>query len=326
MRPGPSKRMEAAAAFLIPPACREEVLGDLYERYKSGPQYIVDVVRTLPLVIWSQMRRMTDLRVFLLEVLAVCFSFMAAQWLVDGPAGLLRLTIPSAAALFGLRLAAIYSTRLWTLILAVSFAVLLPVGLPLRTMIFGGVLAVLLLSGVPQSSNNLRATTPAGGQITPLDDIRRKALEFQVKISRRNLREYIAAAIVFVSVSSNFSQEPLSKGLILAGVAYVVFYLRTRGSARTAPLDANFATYRNFHRTELERQRDLLRAVWSWYLGPLIPGLVVFAVRDAMTNSQPWRVVYTGFVFLFFLGVAKLNHAGARKLQRQIDELDIMEA
>lgn len=91
MRPGPSKKMEAAAAFLIPPACREEVLGDLYERYKSGPQYIVDVVRTLPLVIWSQMRRMTEPRVFLLEVLAVCFSFVAAQWLVDGPAGLLRL-------------------------------------------------------------------------------------------------------------------------------------------------------------------------------------------------------------------------------------------
>jgi hypothetical protein len=326
MRPGPSKKMEAAAAFLIPPACREEVLGDLCERYKSGPQYIVDVVRTLPLVIWSQVRRTTEPRVFLLEALAVYLSFLGAQWLVIGPSGFLLLAIPSVTTLIGLRLAAVYSTRPWTPLLAVAFAFLFQVGLPLSTMIFGGALAVLLLSVVPRPSDNLRATASTGGQITPLDDIRRKALEFQVKISRRNLREYIVAAFVFVSVSSNFSREPVSKGLIIAGVAYMVYHLYSRGSARTAPPDADFATYRNFHRTELERQRDLLRAVWSWYLGPLIPGLLVFAVRDAMTNPRPWIGLYAVLVLLFFLGVAKLNRDAARKLQRQIDDLDAMEA
>ena len=35
MKRGPSKLAEAIVAFLLPRSCREEVLGDLYERYKS---------------------------------------------------------------------------------------------------------------------------------------------------------------------------------------------------------------------------------------------------------------------------------------------------
>jgi hypothetical protein len=31
-----------------------------------------------------------------------------------------------------------------------------------------------------------------------------------------------------------------------------------------------------FYRRELEKQRDLLRGIWKWYLGPLIPGLALF--------------------------------------------------
>jgi hypothetical protein len=78
----------------------------------------------------------------------------------------------------------------------------------------------------------------------------------------------------------------------------------------------------------LERQRDLLRTVWSWYLGPLIPGLAVLITAYALANPAHWKYQglfiagYVLFVAAFVVGIAKLNAGAARKLQKQIDELD----
>ena len=49
MKPGPPKTFEALVAVLVPPACREEVLGDLHERYGSPRQYGLDAASTVPL-------------------------------------------------------------------------------------------------------------------------------------------------------------------------------------------------------------------------------------------------------------------------------------
>ena len=53
----PPKALETIAGLLIPRASREQVLGDLHERYRSPVQYISDVVRTVPWVIASRLRR-----------------------------------------------------------------------------------------------------------------------------------------------------------------------------------------------------------------------------------------------------------------------------
>jgi hypothetical protein len=45
---------------LMPPACREEVLGDLAERNASPREYLRDAVRTLPFMIASRLRRSTN--------------------------------------------------------------------------------------------------------------------------------------------------------------------------------------------------------------------------------------------------------------------------
>ncbi len=57
MRSRPSKTAEAIVAIFLPPACREEVLGDLHERYRSPGQYALDAIRTVPLVIYSRIIR-----------------------------------------------------------------------------------------------------------------------------------------------------------------------------------------------------------------------------------------------------------------------------
>jgi PadR family transcriptional regulator PadR len=111
---GPSKMAEAIVGFFTPCACREEVLGDLYERYSSGAQYGFDAVRTIPLVILSRVRRTADPQVLLMQALAIYLSFVATAWLANRALlqdnwGLFRLALPAAMAILGLVLEDAYS-------------------------------------------------------------------------------------------------------------------------------------------------------------------------------------------------------------------------
>jgi hypothetical protein len=106
---GPSKFAEALVARLVPPACREEVLGDLHERFQSPRQYALDSLRTIPLVILSRIRRAVDPQVLSIQASAWYLSFLGAAWLagaaiVREPGGLLRLALPAALAMLGLTL------------------------------------------------------------------------------------------------------------------------------------------------------------------------------------------------------------------------------
>ncbi len=76
------------------------------------------------------------------------------------------------------------------------------------------------------------------------------------------------------------------------------------------------------YRTELERQRDLLRRVWLWYLGPLIPGgVVMYWGLGAADRYSVQSLVGGTVVMLFLLLIGKLNKMAAGQLQHEIDEL-----
>jgi hypothetical protein len=114
MDAGPPKALEIALGILIPPACREEVIGDLHERYRSLGHYLLEVVHTVPLVIASRIRRTSDPQVMVMQALAAYLSFLGAAWLrdralLDEPWGLMRLAIPAAMILVGLILDDAYS-------------------------------------------------------------------------------------------------------------------------------------------------------------------------------------------------------------------------
>jgi hypothetical protein len=114
MGPVPSKTAEAIVGALIPAACREEILGDLHERYISPRQYGLEALRTIPLVIVSRMRRTADPQVLLMQVFAWYVSFLGAAWLQDraflnAPLGLVRLAIPAGMAILALILEDAYA-------------------------------------------------------------------------------------------------------------------------------------------------------------------------------------------------------------------------
>ncbi len=104
MSAGPPGWLDTLARILIPPARREDVLGDLHERYRSPGQYMIDLLATAPCVIFSRIRRTTDTELFLTEALLLYASFLATAWytdrsLLDEPWGLLHLAIPTAITL-----------------------------------------------------------------------------------------------------------------------------------------------------------------------------------------------------------------------------------
>lgn len=166
-----------------------------------------------------------------------------------------------------------------------------------------------------------------------LDEIRKKAQKFTTRILWRNVGEYLGAVLAIACFGYYFWRFEgillrTGSALVIAGTLYVVYQLRKRGSAKTVPSDMALTTCLEFHRSQLRKQRDLLQGVWSWYLLPLVPGMVVFLVGSAVehppANWTPLSVTVASCVVLLLL-IGKLNQWAARRLQHQIDALDGLE-
>jgi hypothetical protein len=72
MEARPPALIETIVGSLIPPACREYVLGDLCERYTSPAGYMIEAIRTIPLVIAGRVRRTCDALLVLGEAQILC--------------------------------------------------------------------------------------------------------------------------------------------------------------------------------------------------------------------------------------------------------------
>lgn len=80
MRSLPPRTVEKILSLLIPPACREEVLGDLYESCEFSGQFIGEALRALPMLIFSRVRRTADPPVLIMHAVLLYLSFLAAAW------------------------------------------------------------------------------------------------------------------------------------------------------------------------------------------------------------------------------------------------------
>lgn len=174
---------------------------------------------------------------------------------------------------------------------------------------------------------------PTEGIQMSIDQIRMSAGKFEHKIHWRNVREYVTAIALVVFFSFELWRAgPLlvrtGFALLIAGTSYLIWHLLSKGSWRPLPEDAAITTCIEFQRHQLEQQRDLLTSVWRWYLGPLLPGMAVLLF--AFGRANPGHLKHPAFVVLpealFFVAVsvaiAMVNGRAARKLQRQIDELE----
>jgi hypothetical protein len=188
MPSGPSRSAEAIVAVLIPPACREEVLGDLHERYRSPAQYGFEALITIPFVIVSRIRRTADPQIVLMQALALYLAFLGAAWFRDSNLltqqwGMMRLALPPALVLLTLVLNDAYAkpgirspgSVLAGPVIGLALAFLSqammwsrnsPAALPLDVMVYGAAMGFLSSSAIrmlfpPVTSRLQGANAPA---------------------------------------------------------------------------------------------------------------------------------------------------------------------
>jgi len=172
-----------------------------------------------------------------------------------------------------------------------------------------------------------------------LDNIRVKAGAFQKRVRRRNLIEYLAAAIVVPVFGFYVYALPgwmikTGSALTVLAVLYIVWRLHRSGSAERVP-DAGAVSLLDFHRRALVRQRDMIRSAWRWYILPTVPGMALMMLGrwyqfHAAGRSIVWDhqiIVLAAIVaVLVFAIIALVQVIGAQRLQRRIDALDRMSA
>lgn len=168
-----------------------------------------------------------------------------------------------------------------------------------------------------------------------LADIHARAETFQSRIRTRNWIEYVAAVFViggFLWMALTMPAPIIKAGalLIALGAAYVCWKLYQLGRAASkAEMDAA-QSLADFHRAELVRQRDALRTVWSWYLAPFVPGMLVFLAGVSFTAANPAPsfarlaifLVGFGLMAAVFAVIAWINALTVKKLGAEIAALD----
>jgi hypothetical protein len=356
MEARPPALIDAVVRRLVPPACREHVLGDLWERYASPQQYVADALRTLPFVLGSQIRRTVNPAMLAIQTLMVFGVVGGLRPTPDGaelPAWLHAL-IPAAAAAFALILRDAYRTQAprtpWQHALAdaavVAASVLVAQGVLAAAALdaaltFGAAIgrgsvafAIVLLgrAGMPLE-RDLHAHLAVRGPMSP-EEFARDVLLFERTIRQRNRREVFAGVVVVAAFSALLWRGPgfmarIGFGLVIAGTLFVIHYIRTRGATRPVPMQGELAASVAVYRQELERQRDLLHNVMWWYLLPLFPGMAVLWLAQALARSPSGSTWHFG-VLGFWLGLTvllyHLNERAARKVQRKIDGLAVRDS
>ena len=178
MRVHPPELAEDLVGWFLPPACREEVLGDLWESCGNPIQYTISALAVVPRVIFSQIRRNTDSLVLLLSACAVAYSFSAGSASPNLTYPLLRLAIPSVPAILALLIRNGYASAEERRQRAITFDIVIAIGVAALTqlMLLATLRSDLMLRGWWPSEGTafswlfvilLRAIFPPGVKLPP---------------------------------------------------------------------------------------------------------------------------------------------------------------
>ena len=186
---------------------------------------------------------------------------------------------------------------------------------------------------LPDDILNVWQNQPLENQPMPLEEIHRRARQFEKRIQNRNLREYLGGAFALAIFTFDIFKFPTPVArtgcvLIIAGTLYVMFQIYKRAAPGRLPADSALTASLEFHRRELVRQRDLLRSVWLWYIAPIVPGLVVFVAGIMPRNAAGslWNAVPLLLMLLILGLILWANHRAAERLDRKIAEIDNLES
>ena len=180
---------------------------------------------------------------------------------------------------------------------------------------------------------------PLTAPTVDLEALRGRAERFRKGIQRRNVVETIAAVFVatfmpYLAFDAGEEMPLLSRvGLALAapGALFVIVYLWRRGAAGAHPDPSlSVSEHQAALRVALGRQAELMDRAWLWYVGPLLPVLVLFnagLVVDLLRRpAAPVAGLILGLVIATQLGflvfIVRANRIGARRLRSEMTLLE----
>lgn len=150
---------------------------------------------------------------------------------------------------------------------------------------------------------------------------------FRHKIASRNRQESICAVIVMLIFGYYCWVLPefllrIGSGLIVLGSAAILYQLQYRAALQELPAELLGLPLISYYRAELVRQRNMLRSIWLYQFGPVLPGISVFFWGMAQPNPAdfPWQI--TSVVIVPFLVVFAMNLNTARRIQIEINKLN----
>jgi hypothetical protein len=166
--------------------------------------------------------------------------------------------------------------------------------------------------------------------------IRSKVRELRARTQREllgSLAGPIAVGAFYGFATKEFSGfSPLLQLVFASAIVWSLagLYFLNRGMwSRAMPGDAALTTGLEFYRRELERRQSLFSRVLLWSFGPILLAIATFILILAMVsgakvfpNGLPFLVLVVIWIAAYF----GIRMRGQRELQRQIDELNEIEA
>ncbi len=178
----------------------------------------------------------------------------------------------------------------------------------------------------------------ADARFSDVGSCSQRANKFERRIKIRNAIEYAAGALVFVlfggaafgAVARSEMLIALSMAMVAIGVLVVVWNLHRRASNVVRRPEDPCITHL---KRQYQRQYEALRSVPAWYIGPLIPGVVLLyvAVLIGVAEKAGFAVAIGGLIgpaaitFGIFGAIALLNVWAAGRLKREIAALDALD-
>jgi hypothetical protein len=342
---GPPPALERAVLWLVPAPVREEMAGDLAERYRSPLGYLADLGMALPWVVSSQLRRGTDWTLFLL----IAFTLVASLGGLEpdrgqaGPPISLRALVAALPCLAILLLRNAYRRdETWSgaraagdvawlaIALTLSQAIIglvapswgLPLGWLIGGFLFNGIVMALLRSGTELANTGLRpgvAVVP-----DPAEDFRR----FRHNLRLRALIETGALAVPAL-VAAWFgltANHPVVSFVAGAWAAVTVILIARRWLRDEVPAPADALPARQVlaqYIAELERQRAASGLAWWWYFVPLFAGIGFSTIAFGVIAQRPLAAAL-GVVACAVLA-ALIVKAGARRRERLAEKIAQLE-
>lgn len=328
----PPAWLEKIVLGLIPPGARETVAGDLCETYSAPRQYAREALRTVPLVIVSQMRRNLNLPALLLQTGLVYFCLGPIAASLALPVLLLNDTyqpVTRPCPRRALRAAILIASAALVFLQAASLTMgaAIHAGLDRTTwmslLFLGPMLSPLMglfRAGLILDGDHRTALAAKDMSAVELADAYRR---FADRTRWHNMVEG-CALLAAGSFAFAFLRDAISMPLIALYIL-AAFHLLLLGASRRPPQQSDFVSARAHFQSELTRRQRQRGFLWWLWSSPVLAALYLKLVEGMLANGKPMlAVIGTVAVILLCFLITALNREYGGRMQEQVGQLNRM--